>query len=158
MDKSIKLQSIIKNEYDTFNKDLKFGQKYEKHALKYITYDKYEFAPNCKFKDYDIKCFNNNNIELYEVKTDRWTYKTNNICIEFNCNNKPSGIETTKANKYIYFSIKNNIIDEVYIIPVDIIKTTIKNNKPMIKNIGFKCRASCYLINKELFKKYLISP
>lgn len=142
----------------TFKTDLKFGHKYEFEALKYLDYLKYEHTPNIKNKGYDIKLFKKDNKEEYiEVKADRYIHKTGNICIEYNCFGKMSGISTTTSNIYIIFSVKNNIIDEVFKIPTETLKEYIKNNNPISRNLGFNGQAKCYLINKEVFKDYRVN-
>ena len=37
-----------------------------------------------------------------EVKSDFMSWKTGNIAVEFSCRDKPSGIEVTQANYYVY--------------------------------------------------------
>ena len=54
---------------------------------------------------YDIKT----NKGKYEIKTDSNYIKYNSVFCEFMSNNKPSGIETTKENYYI-FVCPNNIL------------------------------------------------
>jgi hypothetical protein len=64
------------------------------------------------FKDYDIICPNLK--ETYEVKNCQDAII--NIPIEVRCNDKPSGIKTTKANFWVifckgrYFKIKTDIL------------------------------------------------
>jgi hypothetical protein len=56
-----------------------------------------------KFSAYDI-CADG---IYYEVKSDRKAHATNNICIEYECSQKPSGINVTQADFYVYFIITN---------------------------------------------------
>ena len=139
---------------NTFYTDLKFGQYYERLLTRIIKNDGYEF---CNNKDYDVKMVENGKEQIYEVKTDRFTNKTNNICIEFECNNKPSGITSTKANRYAYFVLKPDDKYDLYIIPTKSILKRIR--KEMYKRIiccGDNKMSKTYLFDKEVFKKYLI--
>ena len=138
----------------SFYKDLKFGLKYELEFLKYINYDTYKQSKGI-FKDYDLITTKDNIITTYEIKCDRIAYKTNNLCIEYECNSKPSGIETTKSNFYGYFIIKNNFHD-VYIIPTDYIKQSIKDKKYKKDMSGGDGKKSkFYLFSLDIFKEFL---
>ncbi len=70
-------------------------------------------------KEYDIivKYNAQTSIELetkYEIKADRLSYKTGNVCIEIaNCG-RPSGITSTKSDYWGYFVIKDY---DLYLIP-----------------------------------------
>lgn len=137
-----------------FIKDLKFGQKYEQLLTTIIENQGFEY---CNNKDYDVKLIKNDKEILYEVKCDRFTHKTNNICIEYECRNKPSGITTTKSNYYAYFVIKPNNDYDVYIIPVKSILKRIKNKKyKYIINGGDNKLSKFYLFNKSCFDKFQI--
>jgi hypothetical protein len=137
-----------------FWKDLKFGQKYEKLLCTMIQNEGFAF---CNTKDYDVKMIENGHDIFYEVKTDRFTHSTNNLCIEFEFNGKPSGISTTKANYYAYFVVKPNDDYDVYIIPVKSINKRIK--KEEFKRViygGDKKMSKFYLFDKICFEKFLI--
>jgi hypothetical protein len=138
----------------TFQKDLKFGLKYELEFLKYINYDTYKQSKGI-FKDYDLITYKDDIITTYEIKCDRIAYKTNNLCIEYECNLKPSGIDSTTSNFYGYFIIKNNSHD-VYIIPTNYIKQSIKDKKYK-KNMsgGDGKKSKFYLFDLSLFKDFL---
>jgi hypothetical protein len=139
----------------SFIKDLKRGLKYENEFLKYIDYDYYKQSTG-KFKDYDLSIYKNDINITYEIKADFISYKTNNICIEYECNNKLSGISSTKSNYYGYFIINNNIYD-LYIIDTNIIKSMIKDRKyKKSMNGGDGKRSKFYLFDINLFKEYKI--
>ena len=104
----------------SFNSDLAFGNIYEKKLVEIIPNESYLIKEGY-FPDYDIEITNNNIMVTYEVKADRYTYKTNNIAIEFEFNNSPSGIATTTSDFYAYFVIKPYNLFELYIIPTNII-------------------------------------
>jgi hypothetical protein len=136
-----------------FQTDLDFGRKYEKKLLKYIEYDTFELAPNIKFLEYDVKINHKGEEILFEVKADKLAHKTGNFCIEYECNNKPSGIETTKADYYAYFIIGEKT--ELYIIPTSSIKRKIKKMLFHKKiNGGDGYRSCMYLFKMDLFQKY----
>lgn len=142
---------------NTFVKDLELGNKYEKLLIEYLGYDDAKIMDGC-FKDYDIEININNTMTYFEVKADRLTHKTNNICIEFECSNKPSGITTTKANHYAYYEIIDETKYNLYMIPVSRIKKYIILNKyHRIINGGHNYNCKLYLFNKIIFSKYLIN-
>jgi len=133
-----------------FFKDLDFGKKYEKELLKIIPHDSFNTVEGL-FKDYDIELIKDNNKTLYEVKSDRWTQKTNNVCIEFECSNKPSGISTTKSDYYAYFIIINDGYDLI-VIKTETIKKLIKEKKyNKIKMGGDNNNSIFYLFDKNIF-------
>jgi hypothetical protein len=134
----------------SFQEDLKFGNSYEQKLIKQLNLINYEVAPNKKFKDWDIKT----ETATYEVKTDRFTYKTGNFCIEYECFNKPSGISTTKATYYAYYVVKPTG-ENLYLIPVNELKQIIEKLKPFTKYVGDYKSSACYLINIKHFEKYL---
>jgi len=85
----------------TFKTDLEYGKDAENQILKRIQI-KYPlaFIIEGKFKAFDI--FVPEIQQGIEVKTDRQAEQTGNVFIEIKCNNKYSGIQTTKAGWYIY--------------------------------------------------------
>jgi len=133
-----------------FKQDLKEGQMIEDEMIDLLKgIDSLVIkAPNGQFKDYD---FIIDDIK-YECKYDKLASKTGNICIEFECNDKPSGITSTKAKYYI---IKT--LDNVYKIKVSRINKIIKRNSFKIVNGGDGYRSKMYLINKSYFEKYIIT-
>ena len=127
------------------NKDffimLNFYKQYEQKAAfllsKILKCNDYIF--NDDFR-YDIK-FTNINL-TFEIKNDNMMTKTGNIAIEYNYNNKLSGILTTQANYYI---INDRI--NYYMIETIILKQLIdKNNFVYVKNNN----TYCYLIDNKL--------
>ena len=140
-----------------FVEDLKFGKKYEIELLKYLDYESYDFVDGL-FKDYDLKININQKSTTYEVKSDRITYKTNNIAIEYECSKKKSGILTTKADFYAYFIIKPNDNYDLYIIPTKDIKAFIKEKKyKRIVNGGDNYNSKMYLFDINIFKNFIIN-
>ena len=141
-----------------FNNDLKFGEFYQQELVKVMGMENYEMAKG-NFKDYDIKeiITDNNKVRYWEVKADRRTYDTNNLCIEFECNKKPSGITTSTANYYAYFVIHpGNKIYDLYIIPTKRIRREIeKETYKRILNGGDGWKSKFYLFDINVFNKYL---
>jgi hypothetical protein len=136
-----------------FKNDLKFGQTYEGMLTTLIKNDGYT---TCNNKDYDLALIENGETIYYEVKSDRLTSTTGNICIEFECYNKPSGITTTKANRYAYYEIKPDGKYTLYIIPVRKIRKKIEQQKYKRIYAGGDNKASrFYLFDKTIFNKYV---
>jgi len=51
---------------------------------------------------YDILAIIKGSKYTFEVKEDFMSWKTGNVALEFECRGKPSGIQTSEANFYIY--------------------------------------------------------
>lgn len=132
-----------------FHKDLSFGNKYEFEYSKVKGLTK----PHCvKNSFYDI--ITEEGIK-YEIKSDRYTYKTGNFCIEFECSNKPSGISITQSDFYGYFVVINDKDYQLYTIPTSYIREIItdkKYNRIMKGGDGYKSKF--YLFNKDLFTQF----
>lgn len=144
-----------------FQKQLANGNIYEIRSLMYLEHDTYEQKKG-NFKPYDLIITKGGKETKIEVKSDRQAGKTGNMAIEYECNNKPSGITSTEADYYIYFIIYADDIqedglprEECYKIPI---KRLIKIAKKCRKVRGGDGNRSCmYLVHKSLVKKYLIN-
>ena len=118
-----------------FQSDLKFGQIYEKEFIKIMGFQTYKHETSKAIKEYDIivKYNAQTSIEFetkYEIKADRLSYKTGNVCIEIaNCG-RPSGITSTKSDYWGYFVIQPDGYD-LYLIPTEELKQMVnpKNYK-----------------------------
>lgn len=133
-----------------FKRNLKKGKKYEQLALSYFDYEKV-YYPDGNFKDYDFII--DDNIKV-EVKSDIQASFTGNLCIEYECNNKPSGISSTSADYWIYF-INYKDHDECYKIPLkELIDICHKKGRKVSGGDGGRSR--CFLIKKDIFKDYII--
>ena len=133
----------------TFIDDLKFGEKYEQECFKYLRNPK---KVGGKIKAYDLI---DEDGDTYEVKADRLATKTGNICIEFSCSNKPSGISSTTSKAYFYFVVGSPT--RLYKIPTDDIRSMIADglfHKAM--NGGDGWRSRFYLFRESLFEKYIL--
>jgi len=138
-----------------FNKDLNFGESYQKELIKILKPNNYRESVG-KFKEYDLVIDDIMPI-YYEVKADRWAHKYNSFCIEYECSNKPSGIRTTTADYYAYFVINPNAHYNLYIIPVVDIKEIInKNLYSYVKEGGDRNKSSFYIIRFSIFNQYKV--
>jgi hypothetical protein len=138
---------------NNFNDDLKFGHKYETEFIRLMKFQNYNYQPNKKISEYDILVYNNDEEIKYEIKADRLSYKTGNICIELSCNGRPSGLSVTTSDYWGYFVLKKNKEYDLYIIPTQDIKDLIfSNNFKMIR--GGDKRNELILIPLQHFEKY----
>jgi hypothetical protein len=140
-----------------FNQDLLLGKKYELMLLDYMDkdeYDEVEFAPIQRFVEWDVKVKRGALEAKYEVKSDRLSAKTGNLCIEYECSGQPSGISTTQANYYAYFVIYASHHD-LYLIPVERIKELIAQGGCKKLGGGDGYRSRFYLMPKALFAEYI---
>ena len=85
-------------------------------------------------KEYDIIVKQNGNETKYEIKADRLSYKTRNVCIEIAYKGQPSGITSTASDYWGYFVIKSEGYD-LYLIPTDELKEMIFSKPSKYKSI-----------------------
>ena len=140
-----------------FQSDLLLGKKYEVMLLDYLDKDEYtevEFAPEKRFVEWDVKLKSGVLEAKYEVKADRLSAKTGNLCIEYECSGQPSGISTTQADYYAYFVIHASHHD-LYLIPVERIKSLVAQGAYKKLNGGDGYRSRFYLIPKAVFAEYI---
>ena len=107
--------------------------------------------------EYDLKT----NKGTYEIKTDFNYLKYNSVLLEFESNEKPSGIETSKSKNYIFVCPNNKQFDINIIFEIETNKLKeIINKKPLIiKNAPCKdYYNNLYSINKGYIipEKYLL--
>ena len=131
-----------------FTRDLEFGKKWEKIAAEIIGGETI-FAPDGQFKGWDFMA----NGLKYEVKADRAAYKygSNTMFIEYECNQKSSGISTTEADIWIYFMITPTSYT-VYELLVSDLKQECANC--IIKCGGDGGKSRGYILTKDYFKKF----
>jgi len=101
---------------------LKSAKKYEAETLKYLNFDTFEFNDT---SSHDIKIIKDGIETLIEVKSEALAYKTGNICIEYFCRGKPSGISVTKSEYYYIYVVKDEKEYRLFKIPVEDIKNMI---------------------------------
>lgn len=141
---------------NTFKSCLAFGKSYEKESLQYLDYDTHEFSEGC-VKEWDIKTVKDNVTTYYEVKSELNCYKYGNICIEFRCNNKESGITSTTADYWLHYAILDKIKNRytLFKVPVNKLREMIDNKLyHRIVNCGDNNLCYCYIFKMELFYPY----
>lgn len=144
----------------SFNSDLAFGKQYENIAVQIVENDGEIIIehPEGYCKEYDFKT----DKYVYEVKSDRLTYKTGNLYVEYECSGKPSGIATTTADYWFYFvvmpvSIKNYPNNyRAYKIPTSHIRQLITPTARTI--MGGDCRTKGYLFKESSLTDFLLAP
>jgi len=146
-----------------FAKELEFGNSYEKKLVKYLKPSLYAYNDD---NEYDVQMVFNGVVKRYEVKADRMMARTGNFFIEFECNNKPSGISVSKADIYAYFEVgggdakrsRSGIYNKLYLIPKEYIFDMInKKAYKRIVNGGDGGRAKSYLFSKDTFRNFEMS-
>tara|TARA_R110000868_G_scaffold6452_12_gene36600 strand:- start:1532 stop:1978 length:447 start_codon:yes stop_codon:yes gene_type:complete len=141
-----------------FNNCLNQGKFYELETLKYIKYDTYNISKGI-FKEWDIEAYQSKVPIYYEVKSETNAFKYGNLCIEFKCNNKDSGVNATIADYWVHYAIKSkelNIYD-LFIIPImDLRQMIIDKKYNRIIKGGDGKRSECYIFNMKTFNEYII--
>jgi hypothetical protein len=129
-----------------FINDLKSGELGEKVIGNYFSKLGYkiEFNSN-KNADFDIKIIKDNKVISLEIKTDEYYLKrrTNNMVFEVSCNNKPSGLNSTKADYYVYYFPEEKI---AYMASISKIKNIIPQCRTTYGGDGM--RAKLYLVDR----------
>lgn len=151
---------------NNFEKQLKFGKKYEK---KFAEFTKQKYIQSEGYNSWDILIKYNNKDIKYEIKTDKRAYYTGNFVVEYECNNKKSGLFNTDADYWIFNEIINYDSEKeddydydfnIYVVPIDELKNIIniyplkyinacENNKNKIIIIS-KNYFSSYKVNKDM--------
>lgn len=138
----------------SFKLDLEFGNIYEKKLVEIIPHDSYDIKQGY-FPDYDVEITKENKKYTYEVKADRYSYRTGNLVLEYECRNKPSGINKTTADFYAYYVVKPYNRFELYIIPTEVLRTAITEKKYKRTATCGDYKASCvYVFDLRLFEEY----
>ena len=136
-----------------FQSDLKFGQIYEKEFIKIMGFQTYKHETSKAIKEYDIIVKHNTNETKYEIKADRLSYKTGNVCIEIaNCG-RPSGITSTKSDYWGYFVIKPDGYD-LYLIPTEELKEMVNSKKYKVIRGGDGKKSELILIPLSHLEKF----
>jgi hypothetical protein len=130
------------------------GKIYEVETLKYLDYDSFSFNDN---NAYDIAIIKDDKKTLIEVKSEKLASKTGNICIEYYCRGKPSGISVTKAEYYFIYVVISDVKYRVFKVPTNDIKEMIKNKLFIRDCIGGDNLASkMFLFSIKSLEKYEI--
>ena len=87
-----------------FEKDLQRSEQTERDVAKLIKrYFGNDLKPKfCNDNSYDVSVDIEGKTYTFEVKEDFMCMLTKNVCVEFECRGKPSGIAVSKANFFIY--------------------------------------------------------
>lgn len=128
-----------------FHTDLAFGEAGERYAISKLRATKVRKMDGnfCSF-DYIVNL--NNNIELYEVKTDRLAKTTGNIAVEHKC------FINTKADYWLFV-----LYPKVYKVPVSMLKKWI--DCMMYSTIvmgGDNNQSVLFLFPKEILDPFII--
>ena len=138
--------------YSKFEKNLKQGHRYEKKALEYLEYDTVEHDTSYR-KEYDLEITKDGIKTKIEVKSDRQASVTGNLAIEYECNNRHSGIACSTADYWMYFIVFPDR-DECYKIGIEDLKNLVKTCRKVSGGDGMRSRM--YLLNKSKIKKYIV--
>lgn len=136
-----------------FKKDLAVSKKTEKRVAE-ILEDLYD-AEILEFGDdirYDILTKINDVEVSFEVKEDFMCKKTGNVSLEFSCRGKPSGIEATEADCFIYVVHTKDDV-EYFLFETETLKEMVeRKNYFRIVNGGDKGSNTLnYLFKYEIF-------
>jgi hypothetical protein len=114
--------------YD-FKKDLPIAEKSEKQVAEFLERSRgMKFLDKCNNSDYDIRMETKTGAEItIEVKEDFSCERTGNVGVEYSYRGRPSGIETTKADFYLYKVHRPDGIG-LYVIKTDKLKKMIEDN------------------------------
>lgn len=142
-----------------FKKDLKEGQKGERIIADYL--EKNNGLTNITFNNdikFDIMGEKDGRTITFEVKTDRYEYfkqyKTFNMFIELSCNNKPSGINATEAEYFIYYYPD---LEVFYFISTEALRQMIELYQfPIKTQSGDDGKVNGVCIHRNLYKNHFI--
>lgn len=138
---------------NTFFQDLEFGKQYERKLVEVLK-GVDVIQKDGLFKDYDIKMTVDGKRRKYEVKSDRFAWRTGQIAIEYECSGKPSGIAATRAHYWAHFVVSPNGSD-CYVIPVQVLREII-DNKEYDRTVcaGYKKLTRCYIVSLDRVKEF----
>jgi hypothetical protein len=122
-----------------------------------MDFKSYEHETKKAQKEYDIMVTQNGGNIKYEIKCDRLSNKTGNVCIEITCNGKPSGISSTTSDYWAYFVLKDYQQYDLYIIPIDELRDIVFTNDYKVIRGGDNKKCELILIPLTKFKKYIVN-
>jgi len=139
-----------------FISDKLFGKKYENDFVNLIEYDEYKFPEKEYHKPWDVEITKDGEITHFEVKADRRTFSTGNICIEFAYNGEDSGITSTTADYWVLYVVNGDKTERIYLVPTDNLRQMITDKKyHKTINCGDGWKSRCYLFKETEFTEYL---
>lgn len=119
----------FKNGQYNFKKDIDTGEQGELFIRNLLENLGYEFIEKKEDSTYDLKMSYKQKEYTYEIKTDVYPKDTGNLVIEFECRNKPSGINITQADYFVtYFPH----LGEIWNIKSDDLRKLIAETKPHV--------------------------
>ena len=136
-----------------FNKDILIGEEGENVVINYLESLGAKLISKNKNNSHDTIVEFNGELVSYEIKTDVYCTPdrdTGNIFIEYECRNKPSGIEVTQAKWFVYYF---KFLNEIWFIKTDNLKQIIQENDIRKTNMsGDKgSNTKGYLIKRKNF-------
>lgn len=129
-----------------FQRDLAFGRTFEDKAIAFVGGAIERPAGKCS--EFDFK----SDGVAYEVKSDRMSATTGNMFLEYECNQRPSGIAVSTADYWFYYVVKAQ--EDVYKIPVPVLKAM--TGRSVSGGDGYRSRG--YLIPLTELAAYQVSP
>lgn len=142
--------------YD-FDQDLPIAQKTELEVANLLVarYPDSKIISFSKTNEYDILLKVRDRFATFEVKEDFTCKKTGNVGLEFETRGKPSGIQVSKANFYVY---KIHTLHEIefYLFQTSMLKSMIAKKLYFRIIIGGDpgSNSKNYLFEYEIFVKY----
>ena len=142
--------------WNKFQNDLIHGQVGEEIIGRFLLRNGHTHVNYYSLKSYDIRAINRaHNKVYYEVKTDMYeVYKgrTGNIFLEWRCSNKPSGLQTTSADWFVYYL---PIDSEAWFAKPDTLRGLIKAGAfSPYYGAGDGERVFSYLLNRYEFRQH----
>lgn len=116
--------------YD-FNKDLPIAQKTERDVASFLVEKaEMQFLGDNDDNKYDLLMQTREGRKItIEVKEDFSCQRTGNVGVEFECRGKPSGIETSQADLYLYKVHEPDGKQRLYVIKTSLLKKMIREEK-----------------------------
>jgi hypothetical protein len=146
-----------------FKLALKMGETGERIVRMFLENLGYVFLSKCVDISHDYKFLKDGKEFVFEIKTDVGHYRLNkktdkfydtgNVAIEFECRNKPSGIDATKADFFVTYFPRLN---EIWLIKTNKLRKLIEDNKDNIidtENSGDdESNTRLHLLKRKKFK------
>lgn len=131
------------------------GKKYERLSTR-IFENKQSVIAEGYFPDWDVKLTCDGDDGDYEVtlecKSDTYAKRTGCLAIEFEHNNRPSGIATTKADYWVHYVVDTN---RYFLIPIEVLRGLIAEGKWLNRVRGGDDRKSfLYIVDQDHLLEY----
>lgn len=140
-----------------FDLDLPIAQRTEKQVAQYLEERaKLKYLGDCDTNAYDLKMqMENGEVITIEVKEDFSCERTGNVGVEFSCRGKPSGIEVSKADLYIYKVHEPDGNKRLYVIKTSKLKQMIEEEKyfRIVNGGDVGSNSMNYLFKLDVIKK-----